>query len=311
MRIAIIGSGGVGGYFGARLASGGADVTFLARGAHLAAMREQGIAVEGPQAIRVNPVRATDNPADIGVVDLVLFAVKLWDTEAVLKQIKPLMGPDTAIVSFQNGVLKDTYLRAHFDAGQIMGGVGYVATTIDRPGVIKQTGPMQRLIFGEFDGSRSARGEALLQACLKGGINAELSTDIRREIWQKFVFLVGLSSTTTTMRVPIGPIRSNPQTRQFLLDIMREVVAVGRAHGVDLPEDYAERRLVLADDVAPDMTSSMHHDLQRGNRLEVRWLAGGVVELAKQVGVATPLNRAVADILALHETGAASHAPAA
>lgn len=303
MRIAIVGSGGVGGYFGARLARGGADVTFLARGAHLASMQTRGIAIEGPDEIRVNPVRATDDPADIGVADLVLFAVKLWDTEAVLEQIQPVMGPNTAIVSFQNGVLKDSYLRARYDARQIMGGVGYVATTIDRPGVIRQTGPMQRLIFGEFDGHRSARGEAFLQACLKGGINAELSSDIRREIWQKFVFLVGLSGTTTTMGVPIGPIRSNAQTRQFLLDIMREVVAVGRAHGVDLPEDYAERRLALADDVAPDMTSSMHHDLQRGNRLEVRWLAGGVVELGKQVGVATPLNRAVADILALREAG--------
>jgi 2-dehydropantoate 2-reductase len=316
MRIAIIGSGGVGGYFGARLARGGADVAFLARGAHLAAMRTRGIAIEGPDEIRVNPVRATDDPADIGVADLVLFAVKLWDTEAVLEQIQPVMGPDTAIISFQNGVLKDSYLRARYDARQIMGGVGYVATTIDRPGVIRQTGPMQRLIFGEFDGHRSARGEAFLQACLRGGINAELSSDIRREIWQKFVFLVGLSGTTTTMGVPIGPIRSNAQTRQFLLDIMREVVAVGRAHGVDLPEDYAERRLALADDVSPDMTSSMHHDLQRGNRLEVRWLAGGVVELGKQVGVATPLNRAVADILALREavqaepaaSGQASHA---
>jgi 2-dehydropantoate 2-reductase len=317
MRIAIIGSGGVGGYFGARLARGGADVTFLARGAHLAAMRTQGIAVEGPEPLRVHPVRATDNPAEIGVADLVLFAVKLWDTETVLEQIRPVMGPNTAIISFQNGVLKDDYLRQHYDASQIMGGVGYVATTIGRPGVISQTGPMQRLIFGEFDGHRSARGEAFLDACLKGGINAELSPDIRRDIWQKFVFLVGLSGTTTTMGVPIGPIRSNPQTRQFLLDIMREVVAVGRAHGVDLPEDYAERRLVLADDVSPDMTSSMHHDLQRGNRLEVRWLAGGVVELGKQVGVATPLNRAVADILALREAGATTtqaqmpHAPAA
>jgi 2-dehydropantoate 2-reductase len=304
MRIAMIGSGGVGGYFGARLARGGADVTFLARGAHLAALRTQGITVEGPEAIHVNPVRATDDPSTMGVADLVLFAVKLWDTQSVLEQIKPVMGSDTAIISFQNGVLKDSYLRARYDPAQIMGGVGYVATTIGRPGVISQTGPMQRLIFGEFDGRRSARGEAFLEACLKGGINAELSPDIRREIWQKFVFLVGLSGTTTTMGVPIGPIRTNAQTRQFLLDIMREVVTVGRAHGVDLPEDYAERRLALADDVAPDMTSSMHHDLQRGNRLEVRWLAGGVVELGKQVGVPTPLNRAVADILALREAGA-------
>ena len=205
MHIAIVGSGGVGGYFGARLARGGADVTFLARGAHLAALRAQGIAVEGPEAIHVNPVRATDDPAAIGIADIVLFAVKLWDTESVLEQIRPVMGPDTAIVSFQNGVLKDTYLRAHYDPDQVMGGVGYVATTIDRPGVIRQTGPMQRLIFGEFDGRRSARGEAFLQACLRGGINAELSPDIRREIWQKFVFLVGLSSTTTTMRLERGP----------------------------------------------------------------------------------------------------------
>ncbi len=304
MRIAVIGSGGVGGYFGARLARGGADVTFLARGAHLAALRAHGIAVEGgPETIAVNPVRATDDPATIGAADLVLFAVKLWDTEAVLKQIRPVMGPATSIISFQNGVLKDSYLRAQYDPSQIMGGVGYVATTIDRPGVIRQTGPMQRLIFGEFDGQRSARGEAFLKACLAGGINAELSPDIRREIWQKYVFLVGLSATTTTIRVPIGPIRGNPQTRNFLLDIMKEVVAVGRAHGVDLPENYAEHRLALADDVAPDMTSSMHHDLQRGNRLEVRWLSGGVVELGKQVSVPTPLNRAVADILALHESG--------
>ena len=162
---------------------------------------------------------------------------------------------------------------------------------------------MQRLIFGEHDGSRSARAEALLAACLAGGIKAELSDDIVREIWQKFVFLVALSGATTTMRRTIGPIRAHPQTRGFFLDLMREVVAVGRAHGVGLAEDYADIRLKLADDVAPDMTSSMHHDLERGNRLEVRWLAGAVVELGRARGVPTPLNRAVADILALHAEG--------
>ena len=162
---------------------------------------------------------------------------------------------------------------------------------------------MQRLLFGEFDGSRSPRGQALLAASLAGGINAELSENILRDIWQKYVFLVGLSGTTTTIRKTIGPIRENPQTRAFLLDVMREVVAVGRAHGVDLAEDYAEVRLQLADDVAYDMTSSMHHDLDRGNPLEVRWLAGGVVELGQSKGVPTPLNRAIADILALHCAG--------
>jgi 2-dehydropantoate 2-reductase len=184
-----------------------------------------------------------------------------------------------------------------------MGGVGYVATAIESPGVIRQTGPMQRLLFGEFDGSRSARGEALLAACLAGGIKAELSTDIVREIWQKYVFLVALSGTTTTIRKPIGPIRSNPQTRAFLFDVMQEVIAVGRAHGVALPDDFGQGRLQFADGLSPDMTSSMHHDLQRGNRLEVRWLSGGVVELGAAKGVPTPLNRAIADILALHAQG--------
>jgi 2-dehydropantoate 2-reductase len=305
MRIAVIGSGGLGGYFGARLAQGGADVRFLARGSHLAAMRADGLAIEGgPEVIRVAPVRASDDPADLGVADVVLLAVKLWDTETVLEQIKPVVGPRTTLISFQNGVLKDDALRAAYGSAQIMGGVGYVATALDRPGVIRQTGPMQRLIFGEFDGHRSVRAEAFLDACLNGGINAELSTNILREIWEKYVFLVGLSGTTTAMRSVIGPIRENPQTRAFLLDVMREVVAVGDAHGVDLAADYAERRLTLADGVAHDMTSSMHHDLQRGRPLEIRWLSGGVVHLGNAVGVATPLNRAIADILAPYEAGA-------
>jgi 2-dehydropantoate 2-reductase len=305
LRIAFMGAGGLGGYFGARLCQGGAaDVHFIARGKHLEAMRREGLRIEGPTPIHIPRVNASEDPAEVGVVDFVMVGVKLWDTEGALAQIRPMVGPRTAIISFQNGVLKDRYLRAAFDPSHLMGGVGYVATTIERPGVIRQTGPMQRLIFGEFDGTRSARGEALLAASLAGGIQAELSTQIVREIWQKYVFLVGLSGTTTTIRRTIGPIRSNPQTRAFLLDVMREVVAVGRAHGVDLPEDYAEIRLKLADDVSPDMTSSMHHDLERGNRLEVPWLAGGVVELGRQKGVPTPLNRAIADILALHASGA-------
>lgn len=304
MRIAIMGSGGLGGYFGAKLVQGGAaDVHFVARGRHLEAMRADGLRIEGPEPLHVTDLHVTEDPREIGHADVVMLCVKLWDTEEAIGQIRPLVGPQTTVISFQNGVLKDQYLRAAFPARQLMGGVGYVATTIAAPGVIRQTGPMQRLLFGEFDGSRSARGEALLAACLAGGIKAELSSEILREIWQKYVFLVGLSGTTTTIRTTIGPIRSHPQTRAFLLDVMREVVAVGRAHGVDLPEDYAQVRLQLADDVSPDMTSSMHHDLQRGNRLEVRWLAGGVVELGAAKGVPTPLNRAIADILALHADG--------
>jgi len=299
-----MGTGGLGGYFGARLALGGrADVSFIARGAHLQALRADGLRIEGPQVMHLPKVQATDDPASVGPVDLVMLCVKLWDTESAIERIRPMVGPHTAVVSFQNGVLKDAPLRAAFGDTRVMGGVGYIAATLDRPGTIRQTGPMQRLVFGEFDGSRSSRAEAFLQACIAGGINADLSTSILREIWQKFVFLAGLSGTTTPIGRTIGPIREHPQTRAFLRDVMAEVVAVGRAHGVDLPADYADVRLALADDVSPAMTSSMHHDLQRGNRLEVRWLAGAVVELGRAVGVPTPLNRAIADILVLHADG--------
>src|SRR5579859_5200792 len=308
MRVAVMGSGGLGGYFGALLARGGTEVSFIARGAHLDTMRRAGLRVEGgPEPFHLEHVRATDDPGEIGSVDLVMVCVKLWDTDAALRHLRPLVGPDTALVSFQNGVLKDSMLRAAYDESQLIGGVAYVATTVSEPGVIVRTGPLQRLIVGEFDGRRSARVEAFHAAALGGGIDAEVSDDIRRSIWEKFVFLVGLSATTTTMRVPIGPIRENPQSRALLLDLIREVVAVGRAHGVPLPKDYAEQRLEFADTVSPDMTSSMHHDLERGNRLEVRWLSGGVVELGKQVGVDTPLNRAVADILSVHANGPPGH----
>jgi 2-dehydropantoate 2-reductase len=304
MRVAVMGSGGLGGYFGALLVRGGTDVSFIARGEHLEVMRRKGLRVEGgADPFHLERVRATDDPAEVGAVDLVMVCVKLWDTEAALEQLRPVVGPDTALVSFQNGVLKDSMLRAAYDESQVVGGVAYVATTVSEPGVITRTGPLQRLVVGEFDGRPTARVEAFHAAALAGGIDVEVSDDIRRAIWEKFVFLVGLSATTTTMRVPIGPVRENPQSRALLLDLMREVVAVGRAHGVPLPADYAEQRLEFADGVSAEMTSSMHHDLERGNRLEVRWLSGGVVELGREVGVETPLNRAVADILSIHAGG--------
>ena len=248
-------------------------------------------------------VQATDDASSIGVCDLVVIGVKLWDTAAALEQIRPLVGGKSTLISFQNGVTKRDLLGAAFPQAHVMDGVAYVATTIERPGVIRRTGPLERLIFGEIAGGPSVVGEQVLAIARKGGINAEASADVTREVWQKFVFLIGLSSTTTSMRSRIGPIRANPLTRAFLLDVMREVVAVGRALGVELDADYAEQRLAFADGVSPDMTSSMHHDLELGNRLELPWLSGAVVELGSKAGVATPLNRAVRDILKLHADG--------
>ena len=304
MKIAIIGAGGVGGYFGARLQQAGADVGFVARGAHLEALRREGLKVESPLGdIHLPRVHVTDNAADLGRADIVWLAVKLWDTEAAIRSMRSVVGPDTGIISFQNGVQKDDVLRQAFGDAAVMGGVGYIAANIDRPGVIKHTGTMQRLIFGEYDGRRSRRAEALLEACIRGGINAELSDDVRKAIWEKFVFLVGLSGSTTTMRATIGPIRSNPRARAFLFDLMRETVAVGRALGVALPADYADQRLTFVDGLPETMTSSMHHDLNGRKRLEVSWLSGGVVRLGETARVPTPINRAVWDVLALHEAG--------
>jgi 2-dehydropantoate 2-reductase len=307
LKIVMMGSGGVGGFFGARLAKAGHDVAFIARGAHLEALRRDGLTVESAAHgdIHVPRVSATDDPAAAGPADLVILSVKLWDTESAARAIAPLMGPSTGVLSLQNGVVKDDILRAIFPPAQVMGGVCYVATHIVRPGVIHQTGAMQRIVVGEYDGRESPRARALHAALRDAGVTAELSTDVRRAIWEKFVFLVGLSGTTATTRKPLGAVRAHPRTRAFLLDLMRETVAVGRAHGVALPGDFAESRLAFADTLPEDMTSSMHHDLERGNRLEVAWLSGAVVQLGEAKGIPTPANRAVWDVLALHEQGRA------
>lgn len=301
----MMGSGGVGGFFGGRLAHAGYDVSFVARGAHLAALRERGLLIESQAHgdIRVPKVRATDDPAEIGPVDVVIMSVKLWDTEAAIRQMRPMLKAGTAVLSLQNGVIKDDILRRELGEEPVMGGVCYVATTIARPGVILQTGTMQRVVIGEYDGRASERSRTLHEALGKSGANAELSTDVRRAIWEKYAFLVGISATTTAMRTTIGPIRKNPRSRAFLLEIFRETVAVGRAHGIALPADYADACLARADGLPEEMTASMAHDLQRGNRLEVEWLSGGVAQLGAAAGVPTPCNRAVWDILALYAQG--------
>jgi len=304
MKIAMMGSGGVGGLIGARLAHAGCDVSFIARGAHLAAMRSHGLTLESPVGnVHLPKPRVTDDPGSLGPVDLVIFSVKLWDTEAAARQILPLIGPETGVISLQNGVKKDDILRPIVGEKALMGGVAYMGTAISRPGVIQHTGTMQRVVFGEYDGRRSKRAEALLEWCRKGGLDAAISDDIRRTLWEKFAFLVAMAAVTATIRLPIGPIRSHPMTRKFYLDAIREAAAVGRAHGVRLPEDFAEERMAFVDTLPATMTASLHHDLERGNPLEVEWLSGSVVELGAAVGVSTPVHRAARDILILHAQG--------
>ena len=299
-----MGSGGVGGVFGARLAKGGADVTFIARGAHLEAMRKNGLRIDGGKAPMALPkVNATDDPSSIGQVDMILFAVKLWDTESAARSVLSSIGPETGLISFQNGVQKDDMLRPIIGDAALLGGTSYVSAAITAPGVITQTGAIEKLTFGEFDGRRSQRLEDFHRACLAGGIDASIHTDISLEIWQKFVFLVGLSGATTAMRARIGAIRENPVAREFLIGLMREVVAVGRARGIKLAEDFVGQRIGMVDNLAPDTIASMYHDLQGGKPLELPWLSGGVVDLGAAVGVPTPFNRAVRDVLILHAKG--------
>jgi 2-dehydropantoate 2-reductase len=304
MRIAVMGTGGVGGYFGARLAQGGHEVAFVARGRQLEALRTQGLRVESPLGdMRMPDVQVTNDPATIGLVDLVLFSVKLWDTLEAAEAIKPLLGADTAVVSFQNGVVKDDILRRALGAGHVIGGVSYIAATIAEPGLIRHSGTLQKLVFGEYDGSLSPRVRQFRDACVDSDIDTVVSDQIERAIWEKFVFLVGLSGTTSLARSTIGPIRDHPRSRAFLHDVMDEVVQVARAQGVPLPADYADERLAFTDTVPATMTSSMHHDLEHGNRLEVSWLSGDVAERGARLGIATPCNRAISDILSIYSDG--------
>ena len=306
MRIAVMGTGGVGGYFGARLARAGHEVAFVARGRQLEALRDHGLRVESPLGdVYLPTIEVTDDPADISGVDLVLFGVKLWDTQVAAEAVKPLLGGDTAVVSFQNGVVKDDILRQVLGPEHVLGGVCYIAATIAEPGLIRHSGTLQKLVFGEYDGTLSPRVQRFRDACADSGIDVEVSDRIEQAIWEKFVFLVGLSGTTSTARTTIGPIRSHPRSRAFLRDLMDEVVRVARAQGVKLPVDYADDRLAFTDQVPAAMTSSMHHDLERGNRLEVAWLSGDVVERGLRLEVATPCNRAIFDILSVHGRGRA------
>jgi len=307
MRIAVMATGAVGGYFGARLAQAGHEVAFVARGRQLEALRDRGLRVHSRLGdVHLPDIEVTDEPAKIGTADLVLFTVKLWDTTEAAAAIKPLIGGNTAVLSFQNSVVKDDILRQALGAEHIIGGVCYIAATIAEPGVIRHSGTLAKLVFGEYGGSLSPRVRQFGAACADAGIDAEISDRIEHVIWEKFVFLVGVSGTTSLARSAIGPIRSHPRSRAFLHDAMAEVVQVARGQGVPLPANYADDRLAFVDRLDASSSSSMYHDLEQGHRLEVDWLSGDVVERGTRLGVATPCNRAIAGILSIYSEGSPS-----
>ncbi|OWA22626.1 2-dehydropantoate 2-reductase [Streptomyces sp. CS159] len=304
MRIAVIGAGGVGGYFGARLAAAGNEVTFVARGGHLEAMRRSGLVVHSPLGeLRTPPESVVGSISELGPTDLVLVAVKLWDTEAVADQLRSSAARNAPVLSLQNGVHKDAVLRDRLTEEQVLGGVCFISAFIEEPGVVRHNSPLQKVVLGSYGPGPTETGRAVLAAFRDAGIDAEASDDIERAIWEKFVFLVGLSATTATVRQSIGVVRAHERSRALLYDVMAEAVAVARASGVRLDGDFARDRLDFCDTLPAAMTSSMHNDLDKGNRLELPWLSGGVVELAGRLDVPVPRNRTVADILAPHVLG--------
>jgi len=294
MKIAIMGAGGVGGYFGARLAASGQDVHFIARGEHLAAIRRDGLQVNSANGdVLVKPAQATDQPAQVGPVDLVMVAVKLWSTEDALRDAHPLVGADSAVVSFQNGVIATDLIAKAYGRQRTLGGVSNIAAVIERPGVIRHTGTMAILSVGELDGTISPRCQRFVEACTKASIQARATDAIEKAIWEKFVFLVAASGMTALTRLPLGAIREDPDTRALTAQLMSEVVAVGQAKGVALDAGLVERLMQRLDGMPREMVASMLGDLERGSRLELPWLAGGVVQMGKALGIATPANQFV------------------
>jgi 2-dehydropantoate 2-reductase len=279
------------------------NVSFIARGAHLAAMRANGLRILSPAGdVHVPRVNATDDPAAIGPVDIVFFTVKLYDTDAATKMLPPLLGPRTLVVPFQNGVDSvDTLVRA-VGRDHVAGGTAYVAAVITEPGVIRHTA-MGRLILGAIDGSRPAPLEELLNACTRAGFDATLSDQILADIWAKFARLTVFSGMTAVTRSPLGVVCGDPDLSAMMETALRESIAVARGKQIRLPENYYDEVLASLRSLPPHAKSSMLEDLERGRRIELPWLSGAMVRIGHEVGVDTPTHRLIATLLQPHVNG--------
>jgi 2-dehydropantoate 2-reductase len=304
MRIAIMGSGGVGGYAGAWLQQAGQEVHFIARGAHLAALQQQGLRIEHPeQPLALPRVAATDDPAAVGPVDLVIFAVKLFDTDSAAAAMAPLVGPGTRVLTLQNGIDSAALLRRRLGpAAQVLEGVIYLSAVIDRPGVIRSPGGFHVIVA---DGAGGDPVMANLAAAAAGlpGLTVKMSDNARQTVWEKFVTLASLSGATTLLRARMGAILTHPETRAFQRQLIDETLAVAEAEGVALRAGLGDEVMAKLALMPPMFRASMAEDLERGNRLELRWLSGRVHALGQVHGVPTPGHTAVFRGLVLHEQG--------
>lgn len=305
MRIAAMAAGAVGGYFGARLAAAGHDVFFIARGANLAAIKANGLKIESVHGdLHLPKVNVTDDPKSVGPVDIVLFAVKLWDTESAAELTKPMVNSATRVITLQNGVDSVERLAPILGAEQTVGGVTYIATTIAAPGVIKHTSAFAKMSFGRADKKQDATLDQFVAAGKAAGLDLGLSADITAERWKKFIFLTAMSGATATFRSSIGPIAADPELRDFFKQLMEEAYAVGRAKGAALDRSIIDERMAqITGNIEPGMKASMAHDLERGNRLELDWLSGKVQALGRELGIPTPASDVVCAVLKLHRMG--------
>jgi 2-dehydropantoate 2-reductase len=297
MRIAVCGAGGVGGYFGGRLAQASADVHLVARGAHLRALREHGLRVRSVKGDFTVQVPTTDDPAEIGPCDYVLFCVKAFDTEPAASRLGPLLGENTAVVSLQNGVDNEKKLARAVGQEHVMGGAAFIFAEIAEPGVIVHTGGPTSITFGELDGQFTKRAQRLLDCCQGAGFGAELSPAIKTVLWAKLAFICAQAGMTAAVRLPIGEIRTVDAAWTMFQWLFAEVAAVADADGNPLPPAAQQRALAMAQDVEPGSLSSLHDDLVAGRRMELEALHGYVVRRAAAHGVPVPMSEAIYAIL--------------
>jgi len=303
MRVAIMGSGGVGAYVGGRLQAAGERVAFIARGAHLAALRDHGLRIEHPQhPLQLPAVEATDVPAAVGKVDLVIFAVKLWDTDEAARQMAPLVGDGTRVLTLQNGIDSVALLSRHVDPSRVRAGVIYVSAVIDRPGVIRSPGGLHQIVADAAQGD-PVMAELAAAAKRGNGLGVTLSDAAGRATWEKFVALSSLSAATALLRASMGAILAHPETRALQRQLVDEAISVARAVGQPLRDDLGDEVMAKLAGMPPSFRASMAEDLERGGRLELDWLSGRVHVLGQQLGVPTPGHSTAYRALVLHKEG--------